>query len=171
MRIAHPITLRFCSCLFGAGALLMGQPAALTLEQAKQLALKNHPRIQSAGLSAEAANKVVTQARAPFYPVVTGNATGALAQHGTTMSAGALTTSSLYSRTAVGVGVGQLVTDFGRTSSLTEVAKLKAAAQGRNVDNTREQVLVEVSDSYYQALGADAVLKAAQAAVDNRSVT
>ena len=171
MRIVFWITSGYCLCLFGAGALLMGQPAALTLEQAKQLALKNHPRIQSAGLSSEAANKVVTQARSPLYPVVAGNATGAIAQHGTTLSAGALPTSSLYSRAAAGFGVTQLVTDFGRTASLTAAAKLKAAAQGRNVDNTRAQVLVEVADSYYQALGADAVLKAAQAAVDNRSVT
>ena len=89
MRIASG----FCLCLFGAGALLMGQPSALTLEQAKQLALKNHPRIQSAGLSADAANKIVTQTRAPLYPVVAGNATGAIAQHGTTLSAGALPTS------------------------------------------------------------------------------
>src|SRR5580692_9979534 len=109
MRIASWITPGFWLCLVGAGPLLMGQPTALTLEQAKQMALKNHPRIQSAGLSAEAANKIVTQARAPLYPLVVGNATGALAQHGTTLSSGALPTSSLYSRAAAGVGVSQLV--------------------------------------------------------------
>ena len=37
--------------------------------------------------------------------------------------------------------------------------------------NTRAQVLLEVSQAYYQALAADSVLKAAQAAVANRTLT
>jgi outer membrane protein len=146
-------------------------PKALTLEQAKEIALHNHPRIQSAGLVAEAANSLVTQARAPYSPSLAGNFTGAGAQSGTTLSAGALTTSSLYSRVASGIAVSQMVTDFGRTASLTATAKLRATAQGRSVVNTRAQVLLEVSQAYYQALAADSVLKAAQAAVDNRSLT
>jgi outer membrane protein len=64
-----------------------------------------------------------------------------------------------------------MVTDFGRTASLVGTAKARAAAQGRYVVNTRAQVLLEVSQAYYQALAADSVLKAAQAAVDNRSLT
>jgi outer membrane protein len=146
-------------------------PTSLTIEQAREIALRNHPRIQSAGLIAEAVNATVTQARAPYYPTVYGNLTGAGAQSGTTLSAGALTTSSLYSRAASGIAVGQMVTDFGRTASLVATAKLRAGAQARNIVNTRAQVLLEVSQAYYQALAADSVLKAAQAAVDNRSLT
>jgi outer membrane protein len=146
-------------------------PTSLTIEQAREIALRNHPRIQSAGLIAEAVNATVTQARAPHYPTVYGNLTGAGAQSGTTLSAGALTTSSLYSRAASGIAVGQMVTDFGRTASLVATAKLRAGAQARNIVNTRAQVVLEVSQAYYQALAADSVLKAAQAAVDNRSLT
>ena len=146
-------------------------PQLLTLEQAREIALRNHPRIQSAGLIAEAANSLVTQARAPYYPTVSGNFTGAGAQSGTTLAAGALTTSSLYSRAASGIAVGQMVTDFGRTASLVGTAKARAAAQGRYVVNTRAQVVLEVSQAYYQVLAADSVLTAARAAVDNRSLT
>jgi outer membrane protein len=146
-------------------------PKSLTIEQAKEIALRNHPRIQSAGLTAEAVNATVAQARAPYYPTILGNFTGAGAQSGTTLSAGALTTSSLYSRAASGIAVGQLVTDFGRTASLVGTAKARAAAQGHYAVNTRAQVLLEVSQAYYQALAADSVLKAAQAAVDNRRLT
>jgi outer membrane protein len=155
-----------------ASAVAMAQPSqALTLAEAREIALRNHPRIQSAGLIAEAVNATVAQARAPYYPTVFGNLTGAGAQSGTTLAAGALTTSSLYSRAASGIAVGQMVTDFGRTASLVGTARARAAAQGRYVVNTRAQVLLEVSRAYYQALAADSVLRAAQAAVDNRSLT
>jgi outer membrane protein len=155
-----------------ATAICVAQPPqSLTLDQAREIALRNHPRIQSAGLIAEAANAAVTQARAPYYPTLAGNFTGAGAQSGTTQSAGALTTSSLYSRVASGIALGQMVTDFGRTAGLAATARLRAGAQARNVVNTRAQVVLEVSQAYYQALAADSVLKAAQAAVDNRSLT
>ena len=146
-------------------------PKVLTLAEAREIALRNHPRIQSAGLIAEAAKATVAEARAAYYPTLSGNFTGAGAESGTTQSAGALTTSSLYSRVATGITLGQMLTDFGRTASLTATAKLRAAAQGRSVLNTRAQVLLEVSQAYYQALAADSVLKAAHAAVDNRSLT
>jgi len=158
--------------LLSGGAILMAQPPkTLTLAQAREIALRNHPRIRSAGLVAEAAGEAVNQARAPYYPLVAGNLTAAGAEHNTTLSAGALPTSSLYSRAAAGIAVSQLVTDFGRTGSLTAAAKLRAQAQGRSVANTRALVAREVAESYYEALGTQAVLRAAKAAVENRRVT
>lgn len=162
----------FWLALWCATAICVAQPPkSLTLEQAREIALRNHPRIQSASLIAEAVNATIAQARAPYYPTVYGNLTGAGAQSGTTLAAGALTTSSLYSRAASGIAVGQMVTDFGRTASLIDTAKAKAAAQGRFAVNTRAQIMLEVSQAYFQALAADSVLRAAQAAVENRSLT
>src|SRR5260221_5463261 len=106
-------------------------PQALSLAKAREIALRNHPRIQSAGLIAEAANALVTQARAPYYPMLAGTFTAAGAPSGTTLAAGALTTSSLFSRVGSGIGVAQMVTDFGRTGSLAGTGRLMAAAQGR----------------------------------------
>ena len=79
-------------------------------------------------------------------------------------------TSSLYSRVAVGLTVGQLITDFGRTSNLAETAKLRASAQEQNIENIRAAVLIEVDQAYYQALAADTVLKVSQAVVQNRQL-
>lgn len=146
-------------------------PQPLTLARAREIALQNHPRIQSAGLVAQAANQTVTEARAPLYPLLAGNVTGAGAQHNSTLTSGYVTTSSLYSRLGSGIIASQLVSDFGRTSSLAETARLRAAAQNRNVVNTKQQVLLEAVESYYGQLSADAVLRAAKAALDNRSVT
>jgi outer membrane protein len=146
-------------------------PKKLTLAEAQQMALHNHPRIASASLLARAAKSAVAEARAPLYPVLAGNFTGVGADHSTTLAAGAVQTSSLYSRVAAGVTLSQLVTDFGRTANLAESAKLRAAAQEQSAGNTRAAILIEVDQAYYQALSADTVLKVAQAVVDNRRLT
>jgi outer membrane protein len=146
-------------------------PKRLTLSQAEQIALRNHPRISSASLLAEAAKSVITEARAPLYPVLSGNFTSVGAEHNSTLAAGTVQTSSLYSRVAAGVTVSQLITDFGRTANLAESAKLRASAQEQVVGNTRAAILIEVDQSYYQALAADTVLKVAQAVVDNRRLS
>ena len=146
-------------------------PKRLTLGEAEQIALRNHPRIGSANLVAQAAKSAVAESRAPSYPLLVGSFTGVGADHSTTLAAGAVQTSSLYSRVAAGVTISQLVTDFGRTVNLTEAAKLRASAQEQIVGNTRAAILIEVDQAYYQALAADTVLKVAQAVVDNRRLT
>jgi outer membrane protein len=146
-------------------------PKRLTLPQAEQIALRNHPRISSASLLAEAAKSVITEARAPLYPILSGNFTSVGAEHNSTLAAGAIQTSSLYGRVAAGVTVSQLVTDFGRTANLAESAKLRASAQEQVVGNTRASILIDVDQAYYQALAADTVLRVAQTVVDNRRLT
>jgi outer membrane protein len=146
-------------------------PPRITLAEAEQIALRNHPRIVSANLVAQAARSVVSEARAGLYPLVAGNFTSVAADHDTTLSAGTVQTSSLYSRVAAGVTISQLVSDFGRTANLAESAKLRASAQEQLVGNTRAQVLIEVDQAYYQALAAGTVLKVAQAVVNNRRLT
>jgi outer membrane protein len=161
--------------LFGivlAAPLAMAQASRkLALSEAEQLALRNHPRIASASLVAEAAKSVITEARAPLYPMLSGNLTGVGAEHNTTLAAGTVQTSSLYSRVAAGVTVSQLISDFGRTANLAGEAKLRASAQEQIVGNTRAAILIGVDQAYYQALAADTVQKVAQAVVDNRRLT
>jgi outer membrane protein len=159
-------------CIGPAGSLAVAQsPTRLTLSEADQIALHNHPRIGSADLVAQAAKAAIAESRAPFYPFLAGNFTSVAADHNTTLAAGALQTSSLYSRVAAGVTIGQLVADFGRTANLAGAAKLRASAQEQIAGNTRAGVLIEVDQAYYQALAADTVLKVAQAVVDNRRLT
>lgn len=146
-------------------------PSNLTLVQAKNYALRNNPRIRSADSSTEAASSVVKEVRAARFPNATGLATGVDAEHSTILAAGALQTSSLYTRFASGITVSQLVTDFGRTADLTNSALLRRNAQGSAGQAVRQQVLLQVSQSYFQVLGGNAAVRAAQAAVTNREVT
>jgi outer membrane protein len=92
-------------------------------------------------------------------------------EHGSVLSAGAVTTSSIYSRASSGVVANQLLTDFGRTSSLEQSAKLRNQSQNQNVNSTRAQVLIDVQQAYYQALAAESVRKVAQGTLDLRQLT
>ncbi len=154
-----------------ASAVWAQTPAAVSLTEAQQIALRNHPRIASAELAAEASGFVVKQVRSAYFPTLSGNITGVGTEHGSVLSAGNVTTSSIYSRQAEGVVANQLVTDFGRTASLEQSAKLRNASQNQNVNNTRAQVLAEVQEAYYRALASDSVLKVARATLDLRRVT
>lgn len=141
-------------------------PPFLTLEQAEELAVKNHPRLAAASLTAQALGAVERQVRSASQPLISGNLTTVGADRDTSIAAGTLQTSGLVSRAASGLGLSQLVTDFGRTSSLAAGARLRAAAQDRNVATTRAQVLLLVDQAYYNVLAAEAVLKVAQARLD-----
>ncbi len=146
-------------------------PAVVSLAQAQAIAITNHPRIASASLNAEASRSAIKEARSALYPMLSGNVTGVGAEHDSTLSAGAVTTSSIYSRASSGIVASQLLSDFGRTHNLEQSAKLRSASEDQNVTNTRAEVLVEVNQAYYQALAAESVLKAVQAALDLRRLT
>ncbi|WP_263379794.1 TolC family protein [Granulicella paludicola] len=141
----------------------------LTLSQAEATALANQPRMLAAQLRARAAAQRITEARSAYFPSVDFHATGVrIADTGTATAAGALTTSSLSNRFAYGAGLSQLVTDFGRTSALIGSSRSDAQAQQDIATLTRAQVRLNVRDSYYQVLGAEAILRAAQSAQANR---
>jgi outer membrane protein len=146
-------------------------PPVLSLEQAQQIALRNHPKIAAAELTAQASGFQVKEARSAYFPTVSGNVTGVGTEHGSVLSAGAVTTSSIYSRQSTGVVLNQLITDFGRTADLTKSAKLRNESENQNVTNTRAQVLVTVQQAYYRALAGQSVLKVAQATLSLRRVT
>jgi outer membrane protein len=144
----------------------------LTLAQAEAFALKDHPAIASADFRSSASNKVVNATQSAYYPTVFGNVTGALvADPGTAIAAGNLTTSSISNRFAVGGTLLQMVTDFGRTSALVHVAQFQAKAQGQVAVETREQVLLGVVEAYFDVLGSEAVLHATEEALENRRLT
>ena len=127
------------------------------------------PRLIAAQLRARAAAARVREARSAFLPTAAFNATGVrVADTGTSTAAGALTTSSLSDRFAYGGQLTQLVTDFGRTSALVGSSRSNEQAQENVATLTRAQVRLNIRDAYYQVLGAEAVLRAAQAAQSNR---
>ena len=119
--------------------------AALTLQEAENIAIQNHPQIQAATQLASAAAAQVTEVRSAYYPQATGAVTGAEAENDSRIAAGFLNSPAIYDRFADGVSVSQLVTDFGRTHELAKSSNLHAQAQQENVVTTRADVLLRVN--------------------------
>jgi outer membrane protein len=153
------------------GAAWAQAPSTISLAQAQQIALRNHPRIASAALLADASGFVVRETRAAGYPTLSANFSAIGSEYGSTLAAGAVTTSSIYSRISSDVVASQLLTDFGRTGNLVRSAKLRNESENQNVINIRAQVLIEVEEAYYQALATESVLKVAQATLELRALT
>lgn len=169
---------RLTLCFLAASSLfsLCSAPAQsianpLTLEQAETMALANQPRLLAAQLRARAASERMHQARSAYGPTVTFNATGTrVADTSTAIASGALPTSALSNRFAYGGTLTQLITDFGRTSALVGSANQTALAQDQIATLTRAQVRLNVREAFYSVLGAQSVLRAAQAALANRQL-
>jgi outer membrane protein len=134
----------------------------LTLRDAQAQALRNHPRLLAAQIQAIVAQEGVKVAQSGFFPTIQAYLTAVDAgNENTRILAGALNNPSIYDRMAGGLGVSQLITDFGHTRNLAAGSKLQARAEAENTEATREQILLSVNVAYFAALQARAVLKVA----------
>lgn len=155
--------------LFAASALAQ-PPRQLTLTEAEQLAIRNHPQIQAAQSLAFAAKEQVTQQRSAYYPVAYGSVTAVDAENNSRIAAGGLNNPIIYDRYSNGFMVDQLITDFGRTHNLVKSSNYNARAAQEDVTTTREDVLMGVDQAYFGVLKAEAVLKVAQETVKERQL-
>lgn len=131
--------------------------------------MANQPRMLAAQLRARVSRERIKEAQSGYLPTLNFNTTGVrVADVGTSLAAGYITTSAVSDRFAYGGNLTQLVTDFGRTSALVGSARFNAQAQADVATLTRAQVRLNVREAYYEVLGAEAVLRAAQAAQANR---
>jgi len=145
-------------------------PMPLTLAQAQNLAIQNHPQLAAARLSASAAHQAPVELHAAQLPQFVGSVSGVGADNGSRLAAGLLNNPTLYSRVGAGVSLNQLVTDFGRTKSLIQSADLHAQAQDQDTESTRTQLLLAVDQAYFDELRAEAVLKVAKETVAARQL-
>ena len=145
-------------------------PQPMTLKEAEQIAIQNHPQIQAATQLAAASSAQVKEVRSVYYPQAYGSATGVESEHDSRIAAGGLNNPIVYDRYANGVTLGQLITDFGRTHELVKSSSLRAQAQQENVTTTRADVLLQVDQAYFGVLKAKAVLQVAQETVKNRQL-
>lgn len=173
------VTIGFVALVFFApprairaeqSALPSATPVPLSLEDAERLAVDRHPLIRAGRYAALAAGETVRETRSVYFPTVLGSFTGAAAADGTRVAAGGLNNPTILDRFAAGVGVSQLLTDFGRTSDLVGSSRLTADAREKDVETRRADVLLAVDRAYFDALRAQAVLKVAHQTVDARQL-
>jgi len=142
----------------------------LTLHEAHEISLRNHPLITVADLKTLVARQATRQARSGFFPNISGNvvAVGTAGDNTRLAAIGALNNPAIFERNAEGLVISQLITDFGRTANLTASAKLQAEAAENNAQATREQILLAVDGAFYSALQAQSVTRVAQQTVTAR---
>ena len=143
-------------------------PAKLTLRQAEDLALKNHPQVLAAQALSSAAGEQVREVRSAYYPTINADLTESQANTGARIGAGALVASRLFDRAGQGISLSQLVTDLGRTNNLVASSKLRQQAMQQDYQATRYDVLLAVNQAYFNALEAQAVVKVAEETVAAR---
>jgi outer membrane protein len=167
--MCNSIRLVTALAICGLPALLVAQPPThLTLAQAQQLAIQNNPQFTAARYNAAAAYQTAPQYKAAYEPTVFGSFTGVGADNGSRLAAGGLNNPVVYNRIGSGLSIGQMITDFGRTSNLIAMAKLQAIAQDQVTETTRAQILLNTSRAYFAILRAQAVLKVANQTVAAR---
>jgi len=142
----------------------------LTLAEAENIAIQNHPQIQAATQLASAAAAQVKEVQSIYYPQANGAATGAYAENNSRIAAGFLNSPSVFNKFADGVSVSQLVTDFGRTHELSKSSHFHAQAVQENVVTTRADVLLRVNLSYFGVMKAQSVLRVAEETVKARQL-
>jgi outer membrane protein len=145
---------------------------SLTLAQAREIALKQHPKISVANLTALAARQVTKEVQSSMLPSIFGYATavGNADPNNTRIAAGGLNNPLIYEREAQGVSISQLITDFGRSWDLTKSARLRERSEKMNVDATRAQILLEVDNAFFSTLESQSVLQVAQETVRTREL-
>ena len=142
----------------------------LSLKDAEALALKNNPAISVARLNALASEQVTRGVRSSLWPQAYVNLTAVDARNNSRITAGALNNPIIYTRTAGGATVSQLITDFGHTTNLVASARLQAKAEAENAAATRQDVLLAVDQAFYSTLQAHAVLRVAEQTVASRQL-
>ncbi len=143
----------------------------LTLKDAEQIALRTHPQLQGAQAQEQVAAAGPSIAKARLYPQATASTTGVLSEDDNTrIQAGGINNPVIYNRLGMGVNVSQLISDFGRTRSLTQAAEFRAQAAKEATKGTRAEIMLRVSRAYFSALRAQAVLQVTQETVRAREL-
>jgi len=141
---------------------------SLTIREAEAIGVRNNPQITIGKLRALQAREFVREARSALMPNVNLSITSVAANAGSRLAAGYLTNSILYSRTAGGASVSQLITDFGRTTNLVSSSQFQAKAEDQNAIATQQDIILAVDEAFYNTLETHALLQVAEDTVQTR---
>jgi len=144
------------------------QPVSLNLEDARALALKNHPQVLASQASYLREDQITREVKSAYYPTLNGAITGAQANESSRLGAGVLNDPRLFTHFGSGLTLSQLITDSGRTPNLVSNAKLSAEAGREDYRASRYDVILGVDQGYYEVLLAQQLVKVAQQTVAAR---
>ncbi len=182
-------------CVLWAVLTAMAQPGGaqppeaqgkLTLNQAIEIALKNHPAIKESKENVAAAQAQVGVSRANYFPQVrytdnyfygttvasatTGSVSSLLASGGPSGSISAPSGTSAGATLNTNPGhfyihrfaANQLIYDFGKTPGQVGQSKANFEATRQDLANTRQQVALDAKSAYYGYLATKAAVKVSE---------
>ena len=167
--MAHFNKLSVVVVAIGIGTVFAQTPQPLlTLEQARALALKNHPQVLASQAMYQRADQLTREARAAYFPTLNGDITGAQAEVNSRVGAGLINDSRLFNHFGSGLTLQQLITDLGRTHNLVASSSLQAQASRQDYQATRCDVILAVDQGYYDVLLSEQLVNLAQQTVKTR---
>jgi outer membrane protein len=147
-----------------------GTTSSLTLQQAEAIAVRNNPQITIGKLRALVAQQFAREQRSALLPNAFLSLTAVDANPGSRIAAGFLNNPTVFPRAAGGVTVEQLITDFGRTTTLLSSSQYTAKAEDESAAATRLQIILAVDKAFYNSLETKALVKVAQETVNARQL-
>ncbi len=140
---------------------IIGKGEVITLERAIQVGLKRHPNVTAGQGSVAVSEAKKGQAQAGYWPTLDANA-GYTRQKVGTISTGAGTAgigsrsqnSNSFEQYSTGITARQTLYDFGKTSTNVNIQKQNIEASKADLENTEEQIILNVKQAYYNILRA-----------------
>jgi outer membrane protein len=143
-------------------ALALAAGPTLTIDQALILA-KQNPQIAQAQGAVMQAQGQIGVARSGFLP----SASASASVFGTTLNPGLQASDTFYPLYGSSVTLNQTLWDFGRTLGAYQAARDVERSARFNVENTWQQVELNVRTAYYTVLATQALVNVAQQTVDS----
>ncbi len=134
----------------------------LSLNDAVQIALSNHPAVTQARQALAAAVAEVGQTRASYRPAVDAGAGYRRATSNSQADRGSHDTSEAYSAS---LGLDLLLYDFGKTPALVRKACLSALAADESLRTVRNDTAYAVRTAFFALMRAEALLQVSEEAV------
>jgi outer membrane protein len=151
----------------------MSQGRFLSMQDAIETALKNHPIVQEGNAGLIASNARTQQTKSLYYPQIYANADGAAGSARINprfvTPAGGLLQPNLSQYTA-GLLASQRIYDFGYTKNLVESSQYGERAQEQDVNARRALVIVNIQRSYLNSLKRQRLVRIAEETVRERGI-
>ena len=137
----------------------------LTLEDAVQIGLENHPRIKSAGERIGAQAGVLGQQMSAYYPTVVLNNRYQTSQSST--NGGAPNASESYSSQA---SFNMILYNFGKREGNVQAARDTLSATKEDYTTTTQDIILSIKQAYYVYLGTQEVVRVRRETVRSREL-
>ncbi len=141
----------------------------LSLDRAIRVGLANQPLLQIAKQQAESSKARVTQAMADYYPQISPQIR--YSNDRNTFRAGGVLSTSTSEQTTTTINARQILYDSGKREASVASSKTGLRASEYNIGDTRQDIVLSVTTSYYELLRRIELVRVAESSVERAKTT